>query len=152
MLNKKTLLMGGTGNGTWAGGGGLQTEAPNLDNYKLKETAPKKELAKSAEELERLAQERERKAELKAMTPETRAEHFASKKMLDTYLKKEYSKWEKGERKGGHQKGWVEGKLPEIKKQWEKGGLAKWIKSNSRQAKSIQERAKREEAWRSRKK
>ena len=37
MLNKKTLLAGGTGNGTWAGGGleqhSKQTEAPNLVPY-----------------------------------------------------------------------------------------------------------------------
>jgi len=70
----------------------IQATIDTSSNYKLKDTTPKKELFRSAEELERLAQERTRKAELKAMTPEIRAEHFASRKMFHTHLAKEYSK------------------------------------------------------------
>ncbi len=50
---------------------------------------PKKEVHKSPDTLARETKEKERKQALKAMTPQARAEHFASAKMFDRYNKQE---------------------------------------------------------------
>jgi hypothetical protein len=91
--------------------------------------------------------ERERKQTLKKMTAEQRTEHRADKKMFDRFLKKEYSKWEKSDSKGGHTKGWLP-KLEQLKKRWNQGGKKHWESKNKNQAKSIREKVRREEAWR----
>ena len=65
----------------------------------------KKEFAQKQSNTPEAKAARERQATLKAMTPQARADHFASKKMFDRHISKEYSKWQKAGSPGGHQKG-----------------------------------------------
>lgn len=102
--------MGGGGNQSWSGYSqdnqtGLSGQAKAI---KSKDAATisadtssreariskdkKKEVYKSLETLAREQREREEKAAIKAMTPEQRIEHKASKETLYKMLEKEYKK------------------------------------------------------------
>lgn len=93
--------------------------------------------------------ERERRRQIKAMTPEQRAEYRASDKMWGRHIKKEYSKWEKT---GGTNHGQWLTILAKLKKQWAKGEAKQWASKNKVQAQAIREKAWREEMWQSSKK
>ena len=157
--------MGGTGNssrgGTGPATGGESkgtTPATEREAGEKRERGEGKakgpELFKSPETLAQAAKEKERKQELKSMTPEARAEHFAQGKMFDRMNKKE---WNKSEKQVGHDKThqlWhgKGGKYEKLKAQWAKGGAKAWAKANPKQAAIIRDKARREEQWRVRKK
>ena len=90
--------MGGTGNSSRGTGPAIAGESKGTPTAPAGDREPREkgegkakgpELFKSPETLAQAAKEKERKQELKAMTPEARAEHFAQGKMFDRFNKKE---------------------------------------------------------------
>ena len=160
--------MGGGGNQKWTGHsepagtktttnqeGGIEGDTVGMPDWKRrKKTEMEKKIEawkKARSQSPEAVANREQQQKIRTMTPQQRAEHYASNRMLDKYLKKEYSKWVKEGEKGGHQKGWVEGAQKKAMERWKKGGQEKWEQTNKKSAESIREKVRRNENYKSQK-